>query len=110
FEVHVEGTEPDTGPRSDSGAVTPAPMAPPATIAGFEIGALLGRGGMGSVHKATRQADGAVVALKLMRPEVVVDTKSRETFAREIEVTASLRHPNVVALYGYGTEGDTFFF
>jgi serine/threonine protein kinase len=45
---------------------------------------------------------GAVVALKLMRPEVVVDTKSRETFAREIEVTASLRHPNVVALYEHG--------
>ncbi len=110
FEVHVEGTEPDSGPHHDSGAVTPAPMAPPATIAGFEIGPLLGRGGMGSVYKAMRRADGAVVALKLMRPEVVVDTKSRETFAREIEVTASLRHPNVVTLYEHGLEGDTFYF
>jgi serine/threonine protein kinase len=51
-----------------------------------------------------------VVALKLMRPEVVVDGHSREAFAREIEVTASLRHPNVVALYDHGIEGDTFFF
>ena len=111
FEVHVEGTDPDTGPRTeDEEAVTPAPLAPPSVIAGFEVGPLLGRGGMGTVYQATRTVDGAVVALKLMRPEVVIDTKSRETFAREIEVTASLRHPNVVALYGYGTEGDTFFF
>src|SRR5688572_12208897 len=109
FEVHVEGTEPDTGPHEDE-AVTPAPMAPPASITGFEVGPLLGKGGMGTVYKATRKVDGAVVALKLMRPEVVVDTKSREAFAREIEVTASLRHPNVVALYGHGMEGDTFFF
>ena len=35
---------------------------------------------------------------------------SREAFAREIEVTASLRHPNVVALYDHGIEGDTFYF
>jgi eukaryotic-like serine/threonine-protein kinase len=112
FEVHVEGgTEADSGARAqEASAVTPAPVAPPGAIAGFEVGPLLGRGGMGSVYKATRKADGVVVALKLMRPEVVVDTHSRETFAREIEVTASLRHPNVVALYEHGVEGDTFYF
>jgi serine/threonine protein kinase len=111
FEVHVEGTESDTAPRADDEpADTPAPLAPPTGLPGFEIGPLLGSGGMGSVYKATRKVDGAVVALKLMRPGVVVDTKSRETFAREIEVTASLRHPNVVALYGHGLEGDTFYF
>jgi eukaryotic-like serine/threonine-protein kinase len=65
---------------------------------------------MGTVFKAIRKSDGQVVALKLMRPEVVVDTKARETFAREIEVTASLRHPNVVALYEHGLEADTFYF
>ena len=68
FEVHVEGTEPDTGPHGEDDAVTPAPIAPEAVIAGFEVGPLLGRGGMGSVFKARRQRDGATVALKLMRP------------------------------------------
>jgi serine/threonine protein kinase len=109
FEVHVEGTEPDTDPREEED-VTPAPMAPPSSIADFEIGPLLGRGGMGSVYKATRKADGTVVALKLMRPGVVIDTRSREVFAREVEVTASLRHPNVVALYEHGIEAETFYF
>ena len=111
FEVHVEGTAPDTVPARTTRRPTPPRRWPrPARSPSFEIGPLLGSGGMGSVYKATRKADGAVVALKLMRPGVVVDTKSRETFAREIEVTASLRHPNVVALYGHGVEGDTFYF
>jgi eukaryotic-like serine/threonine-protein kinase len=111
FEVHVEGgTEVDTGPRSEDSAPSAAPPAVPAVIAGYEVGSLLGRGGMGTVYKARRKSDGGVVALKLMRPEVVVDGHSREAFAREIEVTASLRHPNVVVLYDHGLEGDTFYF
>jgi len=113
FEVRVEGaTEADTGPRSEGDAdPEPAPVRPPASVvAGYEVGPLLGRGGMGSVYLAKRKSDGGVVALKLMRPEVVVDGHSREAFAREIEVTASLRHPNVVALYDHGIEADTFYF
>jgi serine/threonine protein kinase len=111
FEVHVEGgTEVDTGPRHEEAEASAAPRAAPAAIVGYEIGPLLGRGGMGTVYRARRKSDGALVALKLMRPEVVVDGHSREAFAREIEVTASLRHPNVVALYDHGIEGDTFFF
>src|SRR5688572_26466328 len=41
FEVRVEGgTEPDSGNGAEDGPVTPAPLAPPAAIAGFEIGPL----------------------------------------------------------------------
>jgi serine/threonine protein kinase len=112
FEVHVEGgTEVDTGPEHEEDAeASPVPRAAAPSIVGYEIASLLGRGGMGTVYKARRKSDGRVVALKLTRPEVVVDGHSREAFAREIEVTASLRHPNVVALYDHGIEGDTFFF
>jgi serine/threonine protein kinase len=111
FEVHVEGgTEMDTGPRSEDEEEPRPPRAAPAAIAGYEVGPLLGRGGMGSVYMAKRKADGRVVALKLMQPGVVLDGHSREAFAREVEVTASLRHPNVVALYDHGLEGDTFYF
>ena len=111
FEVHVEGgTQVDTGPRHEDAEPSAAPLPAPGAVAGYEVGPLLGRGGMGTVYRARRKSDGGVVALKLMRPEVVVDGHSREAFAREIEVTASLRHPNVVALYDHGIEGDTFFF
>jgi serine/threonine protein kinase len=50
------------------------------------------------------------VALKLMRPEVVVEPFARDVFLREVAVTARLRHRNVVALLDHGIEGDTFFF
>jgi pSer/pThr/pTyr-binding forkhead associated (FHA) protein len=84
--------------------------ADPGAVAGYRLGPLLGRGGMGVVHLATRVADGATVALKLMRPEVVVDAHSREVFDREIAVTSRLRHPNVVTLFAHGSEGDHFYF
>jgi serine/threonine protein kinase len=83
---------------------------PPHTVAGYSLGPLLGRGGMGVVHLATRISDGATVALKLMRPEVAVDAHAREVFDREIAVTESLRHPNVVTLFAHGSEGDAFYF
>jgi serine/threonine protein kinase len=83
---------------------------PQTTVAGYALGPLLGRGGMGVVHLATRLADGATVALKLMRPEAAVDAHAREVFDREIAVTGSLRHPNVVTMYAHGSEGDVFYF
>jgi serine/threonine protein kinase len=83
---------------------------PPGAVAGYTLGPVLGRGGMGVVHLATRVADGATVALKLMRPEVAVDAHAREVFDREIAVTESLRHPHVVTVYAHGSEGDTFYF
>jgi eukaryotic-like serine/threonine-protein kinase len=107
FAVRVEGDHHvDTGPLEQllaAGAGGPR-------LAGYELGPLLGKGGMGSVYKARRRSDGAVVALKLTRPEMVVEPLARDVFLREVAVTARLRHPNVVALLDHGIEGDTFFF
>ena len=83
---------------------------PQTTVAGYALGPLLGRGGMGVVHLATRLSDGATFALKLMRPEAAVDAHAREVFDREIAVTGSLRHPNVVTMYAHGSQGDVFYF
>jgi eukaryotic-like serine/threonine-protein kinase len=114
--VRIDGAPPPSPPRepSDIGLLveldSSSKTAPPAGIAGYTLGPLLGRGGMGVVHLATRNADGATVALKLMRPETAVDAHAREVFDREIAVTESLRHPNVVTLFAHGAHGDTFFF
>jgi len=83
---------------------------PQTTVAGYALGPLLGRGGMGVVHLATRLSDGATFALKLMRPEAAVDAHAREVFDREIAVTGSLRHPNVVTMHAHGSQGDVFYF
>src|SRR4051812_15435173 len=114
FNVRIDGGTVIT-PRSPSDIdllveLERSPTSPPVSVAGYSLGAELGRGGMGVVHLATRLSDGATVALKLMRPEAAVDAHAREGFDREIAVTESLRHPNVVTLYAHGAEGDTFFF
>ncbi|HET8644405.1 MAG TPA: FHA domain-containing serine/threonine-protein kinase, partial [Vicinamibacteria bacterium] len=109
FAVRIEGERhADTGPLQE--LVAPPPAGAPASIAGYEIGPLLGKGGMGTVYKARRISDGAVVALKLLRPEVMVEPTAREVFLREVAVTARLQHPNVVALLEHGVHGDAFYF
>ena len=110
--VHIDGAPPAPPPRTrprldllveleDS-----SKTAPPNTIAGYALGPLLGRGRHGRRppgHAAWPTA--RTVALKLMRPEAAVDAHAREVFDREIEVTGSLRHPNVVTLFAHGVGG-----
>ena len=79
-------------------------------IAAYQIVDLLGRGGMGTVHRARRLADGKMVALKVMIAKVVVDDHARDMFLREIEITKELNHPNIVQLLDHGAKGSFFFF
>jgi len=79
-------------------------------VGGYQVEAVLGKGGNGIVYRARRCSDGAAVALKVLLPQVVVDAEARDLFLREIDVTRTLRHPNIVELIDYGTDGDGFFF
>jgi hypothetical protein len=95
----------------------PAP-APPRRVAtpgapeveGYELVRPLAKGGMGAVYLARRRADGMAVALKILLPRTLVDPAAREIFQREIDVTRSLRHPNIVQLLDHGATGDSFYF
>ena len=73
----------------------------------YELGALLGRGGLGVVRQARDQLLHREVALKVMRP----DKEERAmSFWREARVTARLDHPGIVPVYDAGTiEGSPFF-
>ena len=92
---------------------------PGRTVGPYEIERLLGKGGMGAVYLAHRRA-GALsgaenagperVALKVMLPRMVVDEGAQEIFIREIEVTRSLRHPNIVGLLDFGKHEGRFYF
>lgn len=81
-----------------------------AEIPGYELGKMLGRGGMGAVYLARRKEDGATVAIKVMLSKVAVDEGARRVFQREIEVTRSLRHPHCVHLLDHGCAGGAFYF
>ena len=75
----------------------------PQPIPNYQMIKMLGQGGMGSVMLARAVADGKLVAIKTLLPEVAVSEQSLKRFMREIEVSASLRHPNVVSYIEHGT-------
>lgn len=81
----------------------------PQPIPGYEMIRVLGKGGMGSVMLARRISDGRTVAVKTLLPEVAVSQKSLKRFMREIEVAASLRHPNIVGYLEHGTHNGTVY-
>jgi serine/threonine-protein kinase len=67
----------------------------------------LGEGGTGKVFKARHQKMNRVVALKLIRPELMADPEVLARFYREIEVISRLSHPNIVHAYDAGPIGAT---
>ncbi len=75
----------------------------PQPIPGYQMIRILGQGGMGSVMLARSTKDGRAVAIKTLLPEVAVSDQSLKRFMREIEVAASLQHPNVVSYIDHGT-------
>lgn len=75
----------------------------PQPIPNYQMIRILGQGGMGSVMLARSIKDGRAVAIKTLLPEVAVSEQSLKRFMREIEVSASLQHPNIVSYIEHGT-------
>ncbi|HYX30667.1 MAG TPA: protein kinase [Pyrinomonadaceae bacterium] len=81
----------------------------PQPVPGYDTIKVLGRGGMGCVVLARDQANGQNVAIKTLLPEVAVADKSLRRFQREIEVAASLNHPNIVRFVKSGTNNGAVY-
>ena len=81
----------------------------PPPVPGYEMIRVLGRGGMGCVMLARDEANGQAVAIKTLLPEVAVADKSLRRFTREIEVAASLKHPNIVQFVKSGTHNGAVY-
>jgi eukaryotic-like serine/threonine-protein kinase len=98
-------------PRSTARPRPPASGLAPTTriVGGYEIGPLLGKGGMGVVYRARRRSDGLEVAIKLVQPTQVAGPDLRALVLREVEVTRRLRHSNIVELIDCGEDGTGFF-
>jgi tetratricopeptide (TPR) repeat protein/tRNA A-37 threonylcarbamoyl transferase component Bud32 len=74
-------------------------------IPGYEVEALLGRGGMGVVYKARQLRLNRFVALKMLIAGAYAGPKERARFQREAEAVAGLHHANIVQVYDTGDHG-----
>src|SRR5436190_232643 len=73
-----------------------------------EILAPLGAGAMGEVYRARDNSLGREVALKLLPEQLASDPGRLRRFEQEARAAAALNHPNIVAVYRFGTQnGNT---
>jgi serine/threonine-protein kinase len=70
----------------------------------YRLQQVLGQGGMATIFGATDDKLGREVAVKVLRPEYGTDAQFVERFKHEAQAAASLRHPNIVQVYDYGTD------
>jgi beta-lactam-binding protein with PASTA domain len=79
----------------------------PTTVGGrYELGELLGRGGMAEVRRAVDRRLGRSVAVKQLRADLAIDGTFQARFRREAQSAAGLNHPTIVAVYDTGEEID----
>ncbi|MCU1414824.1 MAG: pknB [Microbacteriaceae bacterium] len=79
-----------------------------ALLAGrYQVGALIGRGGMSDVHVGTDTRLGRRVAIKLLKPALATDPKFRVLFREEAQKAARMAHPTIVRVFDAGEETVT---
>jgi serine/threonine-protein kinase len=97
-------------PSPDEPTSQPPESTPLPRIPGYEIEAVIGRGGMGIVFRAKHLRLNRWVALKMALSGVYAGLHERERFQREAEAVAGLRHPNVVQIHDIGeADGRPYF-
>jgi serine/threonine-protein kinase len=85
-------------------------------LGSYELGDLLGKGGMGEVWRANHRLLARPAAIKLIRAERLGCTDSRsamvvqERFKREARAAASLRSPHTIDLFDFGVSNDGTFY
>jgi serine/threonine protein kinase len=84
----------------------PRALQPGDAFGAYVVDEQLGEGGMGIVFRAIHE-DGAVVALKVLKPGLVADPNAARRFAREARAVAEVDHPNLIDLIDAGDVDGT---
>jgi GAF domain-containing protein len=91
---------------SDRTPMTPVPSVPRTIDNKYRIEQLLGRGGMGAVYRARDMRLNRLVAVKVVRAELLGDPEARRRFRQEAQIVARLQHPAIVSVFDFGTLAD----
>src|SRR6266487_1851407 len=82
---------------------------PPVLLGRYEVGRLLGAGGMAEVYEGHDRLLARRVAIKVLLAQYAHDPGFLTRFRREAQAAASLSHPNIVAVYDTGSQDDVWF-
>ena len=77
-------------------------MSEPELFGPYRLDTMIGRGGMGEVHRAFDTRRNRVVAVKRMSKHLVTDPEYRKRFRRESALAAMLREPHIIPIHDYG--------
>ncbi|MET1020790.1 MAG: Stk1 family PASTA domain-containing Ser/Thr kinase [Arthrobacter sp.] len=92
-------------PRTPSHREDRGPVNTQRVLSGrYELGELIGRGGMADVFRGTDARLGRTVAVKLLRPDLARDPQFQARFKREAQAVAALNHSSIVAIYDTGEQ------
>lgn len=89
----------------ESNSLEAAPGKPP-LIPGYTVESEIHRGGQGIVYRATQDSTRRTVALKVLLRGRFASVRERHRFEREVNLLASLRHPNIVTIFDSGIHDD----
>src|SRR5882724_1361286 len=76
----------------------------------YRIEKELGRGGMGTVYRATNIAIERTVAIKVLNPELISNQQAVERFRREARAAGRINHPNAIQVMDFGVTTDKIVF
>ena len=80
------------------------------TIEGYELLERLPAGGQAVVYKAYQKATKRIVAVKVLLQELHASERAQFRFEREVDLAASLRHPNIVTIYDSGIAHGQYYY
>ncbi|MBM0103223.1 serine/threonine protein kinase [Steroidobacter sp. S1-65] len=75
----------------------------------FEIGELLGQGGMGNVYAAHDRLKNQDIAMKVLRQDLQFSGAAKDRFLAEARGSCSLSHPNIVRVHDVGVSGGLYY-
>ena len=75
----------------------------------YVLSEFLGEGGMGRVYRARDERLGRDVAIKVLLPGTLANSKARALFEREASLLSQLNHPNIATVHDFDTQGDVDF-
>ncbi|MBT9556948.1 MAG: SUMF1/EgtB/PvdO family nonheme iron enzyme, partial [Myxococcales bacterium] len=75
----------------------------------YSVHVQIGKGGMGTVYRATQISVGRDVALKVLSPEYARNAEMAGRFVREAQLASRLKHPSTIVIHDFGQSADGLF-